>query len=374
MLDARPPAKGKPAAPRMDSASDAQSGQAVEAAAVDAAPRRLNLALQGGGSHGAFTWGVLDRLLEEDDLAIEGISGTSAGAMNAAVVAHGMALGGREEARRLLGQFWDRIGRAADWNPVRRSPFDVLLGNWNIDASPAAMVADLAHRMTSPYQFNPMNISPLRDVLETVIDTDHIRNSPVKLFVSATNVHTGRIRVFDHTDVSVEALLASACLPTLFQAVEIDGAPHWDGGYIGNPALWPMIYGCDSPDIAVVQINPLVRDGTPRTAAEIVNRLNEISFNSSLMNEMRAISFVERLIAQDHLDGSAVERYKKMHVHRIHAEEEMRALGATSKLNAERAFLLHLHAVGRATAGRWLKEHGQDIGRRSTIDIRTTYL
>ncbi len=372
MLDGQTQAKRSETAPRVKTLPKTQVECAVEAAA--ATPRKLNLALQGGGSHGAFTWGVLDRLLEESDVEIEGISGTSAGAMNAAVVAQGMAIGGRDEARRLLGMFWERIGQAAEWNPVRRSPFDMLMGRWNIDASPAAMVADLTHRVASPYQFNPMNLSPLRDVLETVIDTDHIRNSPVKLFVSATNVRTGRIRVFDHNDVSVEALLASACLPTLFHAVEIDGDPHWDGGYIGNPALWPMIYGCESPDIVVVQINPLIREGTPRTAVDIVNRLNEISFNSSLMNEMRAISFVEHLIRQDHLSGSAVERYRKMHIHRIHAEEEMRSLGATSKLNAERAFLLHLRGVGRSAADQWLRAHGRDIGRNSTVDIRSTYL
>lgn len=336
--------------------------------------RVLNLALQGGGSHGAFTWGVLDRLFEDPSIGIEGLSGTSAGAMNAVVAAHGWAIGGREGAREKLAEFWGKVVKAAAWSTFRRSMRDMCTGNWNIDGSPAVALADIAQRMASPYQTNPMNVSPLRDLLAGVVDIESIRKSPIKVFISATNVRTGQPRVFDQTDITIDAILASACLPLMFQAVEIDGVPYWDGGFTGNPCIWPLIYNCTSRDVAIVQINPLVREGTPHSTREIVNRMTEISFNSSLMSEMRAIVAVEKLIEQDHLAGSGVNRYKKMHVHRIHAEEDMRALGVASKMSAEAAFIAYLHDLGRKTAEAWLKEHGDGVGKRSTVDVRATYL
>src|SRR5712692_11369562 len=232
--------------------------------------KTINLALQGGGSHGAFTWGVLDRLLEEERLGIEGVSGTSAGALNAAILAQGFGKRGRQGAKDELEFFWLKVSELARFSPVRRSAYDHVLGNWNIDGSPGSLWLDLLERVFSPYQLNPMNLNPLRDLLIDHIEVAAIQAcDPIKIFVCATNVETGRARVFKRHEVTIEALLASACLPFTFQAVEIDGAPYWDGGYMGNPVIYPLIYYCDSPDIGIVQINPLVRKGTPRSATEI---------------------------------------------------------------------------------------------------------
>lgn len=334
----------------------------------------LNLALQGGGSHGAYSWGVLDRLLDETDFDIEGVSGTSAGAMNAAILAHGWAEGGRSGAKQALSRFWEQVGAASILSPVHRSFYDMMIGNWNLDGSPVAMWSDLLGHIASPYQTNPMNVDPLRSVLERSIDFEVLRKSPLKLFICATNVRTGRARIFENRELTIDALLASACLPFLFQSIVIDGDAYWDGGYSGNPSLWPLIYGCDSRDIVLVQINPLERPGTPRTPAEIANRVNEISFNSPLMNEMRAIAFVEGLIENDHLSGGAIDRYKKMHIHRIHAEDEMRALGAASKMDAEPDFLAYLKDLGQKSAEGWLVANRAALGKKSSVDLRATYL
>lgn len=338
--------------------------------------KTLNLALQGGGSHGAFTWGVLDRLLEEEQLAIEGISGTSAGALNAAVFAQGVGKGGgRQGAKDELALFWHRIAEFARFSPVQRSAVDHLLGNWNIDGSPATMWLDLIERIFSPYQLNPLNLNPVRDLLVELLDVEAIQScDETKIFVCATNVETGHARVFRRNELTIEALLASICLPQMFQAVEIDGAPYWDGGYMGNPVIYPLIYYCDSRDVAIVQINPLFRKGTPRSAGEIINRLNEISFNSSLIAELRAIAFVQRLIKGGHLKGEEAGRLKHMHIHMIGNEDAMRALGVTSKMNANLDFLLYLKELGRTTAETWLKANWADIGHRSSLDIRKTFL
>jgi NTE family protein len=338
-------------------------------------PKTLNLALQGGGSHGAFTWGVLDRLVEEERLDIEGISGTSAGAMNAAIFAQGFTKAGRDGAKAELDRFWGKVSELARFSPVHRSAFDHVLGNWNIDGSPSSLWLDLMERVFSPYQLNPMNLNPLRDLLTDHLDVAAIQNcEQLKIFVCATNVETGHARLFRRHEVTLDALLASACLPFSFQAVEIDGVPYWDGGYMGNPVIFPLIYFCDSRDVAVVQINPLVRKGTPRSATEIVNRVSEISFNSSLIAEMRAIAFVQRLIEGDHLKGKALSRLKHMHIHMIGNEEKMRALGVASKMNADIDFLLYLKGLGRATAEEWLAANWPHIGNRSSIDIRATFL
>ena len=254
--------------------------------------KRINLALQGGGAHGAYTWGVLDRLLEEDRLEVEAISGTSAGAMNAAVFADGMGRGGRPEARRALEAFWRNISQAAQYGPLQPTPFDRYANGWNLDHSAAFVAFDLLTRMLSPYQLNPTNYNPLRNVLEKSVDFKRLEGCrAVKLFISASNVKTGKVRVFKSGEITPDVLLASACLPFLFQAVTIDGDPYWDGGYMGNPAIFPLIYGAEAADVLIVQVNPLGSDRVPTTAPEIMNRLNEISFNSSLMREMRAIAF-----------------------------------------------------------------------------------
>jgi NTE family protein len=337
--------------------------------------RHVNLALQGGGAHGAFTWGVLDRLLEEDGLQIEGISGTSAGAMNGVVMMSGFAKGGKEGARKALDDFWQAVSSYSPIGLVHRSPFDKAMGNWNTDQSPGVAAFEALFSLVSPYQMNPTNFHPLRPILEEVVDFEALQSCPtMKLFVSATNVRTGRNVIFDHTSVTLDALIASACLPTMFQAVQIDGDPYWDGGYTGNPALYPLVYNCASRDIAVVQINPIERPGLPMTAGEIMNRLNEVTFNFSLMAEMRAIAFVQRLIEEGDLKGHEVNRLKRIHVHMIGDEEAMLALGMSSKYNIDLEFLNYLKELGRKCAEKWLSAHWDDLGKRSSIDIRKIFL
>jgi NTE family protein len=247
-----------------------------------------------------------------------------------------------------------------------------MIGGWNMDRSPAFAVFDWMTRTLSPYQFNPLNHNPLREVLEACIDFVRLaKGSKIKLFLSATNVRTGKVKVFGAGEITADALLASACLPFMFQTVVIDGEPYWDGGYMGNPSLFPLIYGADSKDVIIVQINPLGSDTIPRTAHEIMNRVNEISFNSSLMREMRAVSFVTQLLDSGQLDDT---RYRRMYVHWIDAEEEMRGLGVSSKLNADLDFLLHLRDLGRRTVDAWLARHFERIGIESTVDIRAKFL
>jgi NTE family protein len=334
--------------------------------------KRINLALQGGGAHGAYTWGVLDRLLDEERLEVEAISGTSAGAMNAAVFADGMGRGGRAEAKRSLEMFWQNISKASQYGPLQPSAFDGATSGWNLDHSAAFVAFDMLTRMLSPYQFNPMNHNPLRQVLENSVDFKRLEGCrAIKLFISASNVKTGKVRVFKSGEITPDVLLASACLPFLFQAVTIDGEPYWDGGYMGNPAIFPLIYGAQTPDVLIVQVNPLGCDRVPTTASDIMNRLNELSFNSSLMREMRAIAFVTDLIDGGKLDSN---QYKRINVHWIEAEKQMRGLGVSSKLNARMDFLLHLKAIGREVADRWISTHFDAIGRRSTIDVKEMFL
>ena len=335
--------------------------------------KQINLALQGGGAHGAFTWGVLDRLLEEEKLGFDGISATSAGAMNAAVFAYGLSEGGRDGAKKALANFWRRVSHAAAFGPLQPTALDRMFGNKSLEYSPAFMIFDILSRVLSPYQLNPLNYNPLKDVLAESVDFEKLRMTccPVKLFLSATNVRTGKVRVFGNDQISVDSVLASACLPFMFQAVEIDGDPYWDGGYMGNPCIYPLIYECESTDVLIVHINPLERKHIPHTAAEILNRINEISFNSSLMREMRAISFVTKLIDSGELKSDGM---KRMLIHSISANEVMNELGHTSKLNADWEFLVNLRDTGRAHAEAWLKESFPRLGRESTVDIRATYL
>lgn len=337
--------------------------------------RRINLALQGGGAHGAFTWGVLDRLLEDERIQIEGISGTSAGAMNGAVMAEAFLEGGRHAARAALDHFWRRVSSYAAFSPVQVMPWDRINGNWNLDRSPGYFWLDTLFRVFSPYQFNPVNLNPLRDLLEETIDIGKVRAcEQMKLFVCATNVRTGKIRIFNNEDVTIDALLASACLPMMFQSVMIDGDAYWDGGYMGNPAIFPLIYDCDSRDVVIVEVNPLTREGVPKSAAEIINRVNEISFNSSLMREMRAIAFVTKLIEDDTVEGSSVARLKKMLIHQISPGETMEKLGVASKFNPDFEFLSSLKRFGRERTAAWLAENFEALGERSSIDIREVFL
>jgi NTE family protein len=339
----------------------------------DTAVRPVNLALQGGGAHGAFAWGVLDRMLEDGRITFEGISATSAGAMNAAVLAQGWMEGGRDGARAQLAKFWRAVSQAAAWHsPYKALPWASVAGQWSLDHSPAYLLMDMATRLFSPYQLNPFNFNPLRDVLEQHVDFAALRErSTIKLYLCATNVETGKVRIFRCEDVTADAVLASACLPFMFQAVQIDGEYYWDGGYVGNPAIYPLIYECGSRDVVVVHLNPIVRRGCPRTAGEIMNRLNEVSFNSSLMREMRAIAFVTSLIERGKLDAGEA---KHMLIHSIRADDEMAGLGVSSKLNADWDFLQHLRDKGRLHAQRWLAENFDAIGVASSVDIREEFL
>lgn len=330
----------------------------------------INLALQGGGSHGAFSWGVLDRLLEDPRVEIEGITGASAGAMNAVALAAGYADGEREEARASLRRFWNGVLVEARTSPLQRSPLEMLLGGWNMDASPGYVMFDLVTRVASPYDLNPFNLNPLRDLVVKLIDFDRVRKSKVKVFISATNVETGRARVWDKQDMTAEHVMASACLPWLFKAVEIDGVPYWDGGFTGNPALWPLFEQCASDDVVLVQINPVRRPGAPTTARDIINRVNEITFNAALLHDLRAMDFVARLIEAGRLEGTG---YRRMLMHIIADEKSLAELGASSKFNVEPEFIDMLFSKGREAAETWLRTSFRHVGARSTVDIRRMF-
>jgi NTE family protein len=336
--------------------------------------KTVNLALQGGGSHGAFAWGVLDRLLDDERISFEGITATSAGAMNATVTAYGLTIGGRDGAKRALAEFWHRISKAAASSILQPSIFDRMMNNRSLENSPAFIFFDMMTRLLSPYQFNPFNFNPLRDVLEATVDFERLRkDNVVKLFLCASNVRSGKVKIFRNHEITSSAVLASGCLPFLFRAVEIDGEAYWDGGYMGNPALYPLIYNCQSADVVIVHINPIYREEIPRTATHILNRLNEISFNSSLMREMRAIAFVTKLIES----GGIVDKSKTLKqvlVHSIEAESFMRDLGVSSKLNAEWEFLTRLRDVGRERADQWLAANFDLLGVSSSVDIQDRYL
>jgi NTE family protein len=327
-------------------------------------PVPIDLALQGGGSHGAYTWGVLDRLLEELWLPIVAISGTSAGAMNAAVLANGWTDGGAAGARRALETFWKRVSHAAAFSPLRRSFFDRLMGRWALDTSPPYIAMDLMSRMFSPYDL-PFAFNPLRSILAESMDFDHLVRSPIKLFVTATNVRTGRGRIFRNPEITADVLLASACLPTMFRAIEIDGEAYWDGGYAGNPTITPLIRESDAQDTILVQINPRERLDMPRTAAEILNRLNEISFNSPLSKELRMIALLRQVADPGKGEGA---RWAQMRTHRIDSDV-LTKFGASSKLNAEWEFLTMLRNEGRRAASEFLDTKADDLGKRSTADL-----
>ena len=334
--------------------------------------KHISLALQGGGSHGAFTWGVMHRLISEPRLYIDGLSGTSAGAMNATVFAGGFIAGQRQGAIDALERFWHRIGELCG---LPRSFIGAIPGfgtGWQVDADPTFVAFDLMSRIWSPSQLNPFNMNPLRKVLAETVDFAALRRRPeVKLFVTASNVRTCKSRVFRTPELSVETLLASACLPLLFKAVEIEGEHYWDGGYLGNPAIHPLIHECASSDVVIVQINPLYRPDVPVTMRDILNRINEMTFNASLVREMHGIATLSSLIESGALED---ERYTTVRFHQISAEGALAKLGALSKLNTERAFLQHLHDLGYETADRWIAENFDRLGWESTLDVRERFV
>ena len=330
-------------------------------------PLLVDLALQGGGSHGAFTWGVLDRLLEESWLNIEAISGTSAGAMNAAVLAYGFSLGGAEDARAALEKFWRDVSEAARFSPLKRTPLDKMLDRWSLDYSPAYVAMDVITRLFSPYDIPFGQKNPMEDILAQNIDFARLPQVPMKLFITATNVRTGRSRVFRNAELSPKVLMASACLPLMFQAVEIDGDAYWDGGFGGNPTMTPLIQECVSDDTILIGINPVERPGTPRSARDILNRMNEVSFNAVLLKELKMIALLRR--AANHVqDDPEAAHWAKMRLHLVRSDL-LTDLGASSKLNAEWDFLSMLRDEGRRAAEAFLAEKSANLGQTSTLDI-----
>jgi len=329
----------------------------------------INLALQGGGAHGAFTWGVLDRLLDDDRIGFDGISATSAGAMNAAVFSSGMATGGRERAKEALAEFWHPVSRAALVSPLRSTLMERLFSHHPMTQSRGFVLSELMTRLFLPYEFNPLDQQPLRDALLDSVDFAALtaKSCPIKLYLAATNVRTGKLKVFAGSEISVDAVLASACLPFLFKAVEIDGEAYWDGGYVGNPPVFPLIYNCSSGDVLIVQLSPTCRKELPCSSIEILNRVNEISLGSSLIREMRAIRFVTQLIDDGYVANGSLRR---MRIHAVGADGVVTKLGVASKLDTDWEFLTRLRDSGRDAAGRWLDAHFDSIGIESTVDLQ----
>ncbi|MDR9394416.1 MAG: patatin-like phospholipase family protein [Roseovarius sp.] len=334
---------------------------------------RINLALQGGGAHGAFTWGVLDRLLDEDGIEVAAISGTSAGALNGAAFKSGWLAGGREGARAALDWLWGRLGGLHDMRMPAwmqgAMPAPGLLSD-ALELSPPVMAADAMSGLVSPYLYGPFYRNPLTPIAEQFDYARVCAGAGPRLFVGATNVHTGKIRVFSGDGITTASLLASACLPTLFQAVEIDGEHYWDGGYTGNPALFPLFERDLPADILIVNINPLERREVPRRPQDIQNRINEISFNSSLLRELRAIAFAQRLLDSGQMAEGAM---KRVLVHMIADDVLMRELSVATKLVPSPWLLGRLKRAGRRAAGAFLTAHAGDLNRRGTVDLGAAY-
>ena len=327
--------------------------------------KRINLALQGGGAHGAFSWGVLDRLLQDERIEIEAISGTSAGAMNAVVAAEGLVEGGRARARAQLGEFWKAVADALEQSSTLSNPWAGFFPTWVNDMNPALTAFQALANKASPYQFNPLNYNPLRDIVESEVDFDRVQACrTMKLFIAATNVVSGHVEVFTGNRITLDSVMASACLPTLYKAVEIDGVPYWDGGYVGNPVLTPFLTECVSQDLLIVQINPQHRIGTPHSSQEILDRLNEITFNASLVREIEAIQFVNWHLRSGELKHAG---YREIFMHRIGGGAIAESWSAASKMNASWRFLQLLFEEGRAEAEAWLTASFDDIGVRDTM-------
>ena len=331
--------------------------------------RKINLALQGGGAHGAFSWGVADQLLADERIAIAGLSGTSAGALNAVMIADGLARGGRDEARKRLAEFWRAASTGGNLPAVQRAVTDRLFSILPLTSSLHDWFETVA-RYFSPYDLNPLNINPLKELIERFVDFGAVRASKLPLFIAATNVHTGRLKIFARDSINADAVMASAALPFLFQAVEIDKVPYWDGGYLSNPPIFPFLSTSEAEDVVVVQINPLTRTTTPKSSVEIVNRLNEITFNSALHTELRTLNSVNRLIDDGHLpNGFGRGAFRRLNVHRIDLGSLATRLSASSKLKTDYEFFDLLRRAGQRAARKFLDAHFDDLGVRSTIDV-----
>jgi NTE family protein len=349
--------------------SDDASGAADATPAHRAGQKVVNLALQGGGSHGAFTWGVLDRLLEEEKLVFDGITATSAGAVNAVVLADGLAAGGREGAKDALRLYWQKLADFAERSIFKPSLIDKANPKFGLEHSPGYIFMESLAYFASPYQMNPFNYNPLKDLLLQTIDFERVRQQRVvKLFICATNVETAKVKVFPGEELNVEHLLASTCLPLMMHAVEVDGQYYWDGSFTGNPAIFPLVYYDGARDILMVHITPSERPGVPTTSPSIMNRMQEISSNTSLIREMRTIAYVTKLMDAGHLNEG-----RRMLVHLIEAEDLIRELSWSSRLNGAWSFLTHLHEMGRARADKWLADNFDRIGVASTVDLEKKY-
>ena len=341
----------------------------IETSTAIAGQKVVNLALQGVGSHGAFTWGVLERLLEEERLALDGISATSAGAVNAVVLAYGLAVGGREGAKRSLSDYWQRLSAMASAGIFQPSFLDKLDGKFGLNHSPGYLFVEMLSNFLSPYILNPLNYNPFKSLLEEVVDFELLRRqSAVKLFLCATNVRSGKVKVFGSEELRSEHVVASSCQPLMMHAVEIEGEHYWDGGFMGNPAIFPVIYACRSRDIILVHLTPTERPENPTTSPAILSRMQEITFNSSLMREMRAVTFVTKLI-----DDGKLASGKRMLIHSIDGEDVIGALSNSSKMNGDWDFLRHLHKIGRQRADNWLRSNFDRLGVETTIDLQSKY-
>ena len=363
----------KPAAKKNVSKSVAWSPGVVAAPAIVRRnePKRINMALQGGGAHGAFGWGVMDKFLEDGRVEIEGLSGTSAGSMNAVVYAYGK-LKGNDGARQALHDFWKAISDAGQKFAVKKMPWD--LGTIQKENPLQDMMKSMMS-ILSPYQMNPMNYNPLRDVLEQQVDFEELERSQItKLFICATNVRTGKVKIFHTPEVTANVVLASACLPQVFQAVEINGEHYWDGGYMGNPVLYPLFYYTESRDVVILHINPIERPGPPTTSADIANRLNEITFNSSLIKELRSVYFVQKLLDDGWIKDEHRDKLKYVLIHSVRADNAMSDLSSASKMSSDWAFLTMLRDRGRALATEWLEHNFDQLGVRSTVDLKREFL
>lgn len=368
-------ANNTPAKPRGSRAPLTRKAKARPAKSSFEGSKPINLALQGGGAHGAFAWGVIDKFLDDGRIEIEGLSGTSAGSMNAVVYAYG-ALKGKDGARQALHNYWQAISEAGQkYGMVKRSPWEQMFGGWTMDKSIASEGFKLLTSTFSPYQLNPMNFNPLREVLEAHVDFAELDKSrTTKLFLSATNVRTGKVKVFHTHEITADVVLASACLPFLFQAVEIDGEHYWDGGYMGNPVLYPLFYYTDSRDVVILHINPIERPGPPTLSAEIANRVNEITFNSSLIKELRSVYFVQQLLDQGKIKEEFRDEFKYVLIHSIRADNALSDLSVATKFASEWEFLTMLRDRGRACAEEWIGRHFDDLGNRSTVDLKREFL
>ena len=363
----------KPVPKKVISKSVAWSPAVVTAPAVIRRnePKRINMALQGGGAHGAFGWGVMDKFLEDGRVEIEGLSGTSAGSMNAVVYAYGK-LKGNDGARQALHDFWKAISDAGQKFAMKKMPWDIGTAH---KENPIQDMMKSMMSILSPYQMNPMNYNPLRDVLEQQVDFEELERSQLtKLFICATNVRTGKVKIFHTPEVTASVVLASACLPQVFQAVEINGEHYWDGGYMGNPVLYPLFYYTESRDVVILHINPIERPGPPTTSADIANRLNEITFNSSLIKELRSVYFVQKLLDDGWIKDEHRDKLKYVLIHSVRADNAMSDLSSASKMSSEWGFLTMLRDRGRALATEWLEHNFEHLGVRSTVDLKKEFL